>query len=231
MPTSHTTAPDLSALHALGEIDRSRALGPQIYEVLRLGIISEVLRPNESINEVELSAALGISRTPVREAYQRLAEDGLILSRAKSRTLVAPIDECRVREGIIIRRALEREVVSILASNTPDLRQLDGIIALQRVAVEHNDYLEFFRQDERFHATLADLAGLPSAWRLAHSVKAHTDRARIALTAKLPKRINIAFDEHIVLLAAIKIGDVERSRGLISTHINSVFEAVDDDTP
>ncbi|MEP1443791.1 MAG: GntR family transcriptional regulator [Hyphomicrobiales bacterium] len=224
---NHVT--NLEALKAIGEIDRSHALGPQVYEIMRLGIITEVLRPNDPINEVELSKTLGVSRTPVREAYQRLVDDGLIHSLAKSRTFVAPIDDERVREGIIIRRALEREVVGILAMNAPDLRQLDSVIALQSVAVSHNDHIEFFRQDEYFHSMLAQLAGLPSAWRLAQSVKSHTDRARIMLTASLPKRINLAFNEHLALMDAMKSGDVELSRALISKHINSVSDAIDDE--
>ena len=216
---------------SLGQIDRTRSLGPQIYDIIRLAIIQEMFQPNEPINEAELSAVLGVSRTPVREAYQRLIEDGLIQSRAKSGTRIAPIDDARVREGIIIRRALEREVVGILSAELPDLRPLDSIIALQSVAVSHGDHLEFFRQDERFHAALADLAGLPSAWRLAHSVKCHADRARIMLTSNLPKRINVAFNEHIALIDAIKSGDTELSKALISKHINSALEAVNDAAP
>ena len=214
---------------ALGSIDRSLPLGPQVYELLRLGIILEVLKPHDPINEVEISNALGVSRTPIREAYQRLIDDGLIESRAKSGTTVAPIDPARVREGIVIRRALEREVVNVLCATQPALRSLDAIIALQSVAVSHDDHIEFFRQDERFHEALSSLADLPSAWRLAQSVKAHTDRARIMLTGNLPMRINVAFNEHLALVDAIKAGDADLSRALVSKHINSALEAVDSD--
>ena len=176
---------------------------------------------------MELSQALNVSRTPLREAYQRLAEDGLIESRPKSSTTVTAIDAIKVREGIIIRRALEREVVGLLANACPDLRSLDAIVALQSVAVSHGDHIEFFRQDERFHAELANLAGLPAAWRLVHSVKSHADRARIMLTGNLPQRINVAFNEHITLISAIKDGDIELSKALVSKHINSALEAID----
>ncbi|MEM7176112.1 MAG: GntR family transcriptional regulator [Pseudomonadota bacterium] len=212
---------------SLGRIDRSRPLGQQIYEMLRLAIILEVLQPKDPVNEGELSEALEVSRTPLREAYQKLVEDGLIESRAKSGTTVTAIDDTKVREGIIIRRALEREVVGLLAADPPDLRPLDSIIALQSVAVSHGDHIEFFRKDEHFHAELANLAGLPAAWRLAHSVKSHTDRARIMLTGHLPQRINVAFNEHIALVEAIKSGDAELSKALVSKHINSALDAVD----
>ena len=214
-------------LTSLGGINRSRPLGPQIYEMLRLAIILEIFQPNDPVNEVELSNALDVSRTPVRDAYQKLIEDGLIQSRPKSGTTVTAIDQAKVREGIIIRRALERQVVGLLAEDVPDLRSLDAIVALQSVAVSHGDHIEFFRQDERFHAELANLAGLPAAWRLAHSVKSHTDRARIMLTGNLPQRINIAFNEHLALIDAIKCGDTELSKALMSKHINSALEAVD----
>jgi len=210
----------------ISDIDRSRPIGGQIYEAVRLNIILENLKPREPINEADLAAWFGVSRTPVRDAYLRLIEDGLINAQYKVGTIVAPIDEARVREGIIIRRALEREVVKIICEGTTDLRSLDKIIALQSVAVSHNDHIEFFRLDEEFHAELAELASLPSAWRLAYSVKAHTDRARIMLTGNMPNRINIAFQEHLGLVEALLARDGELAQALIAKHINSAIEAV-----
>lgn len=208
------------------EIDRSRPIGVQIYELVRLNIILEVLKPLDPINETDLSAWFGVSRTPVREAYVRLVNDGLVQARNKVGTIVAPIDGARVKEGVIIRRALEREVVKLVCENEVSLKPLDSLIALQSVAVSHDDHITFFKLDEEFHAALADLADLPSAWRLAHSVKAHTDRARIVLTAK-SKRINIAFSQHLELVEALKSRDVELSQALIFKHINSVAEELE----
>ncbi len=210
------------------DIDRSRPIGAQIYEIIRLNIILEKLKPLAPINEADLAAWFGVSRTPVREAYLRLIGDGLINAQSKVGTIVAPIDEARVREGIIVRRALEREVVKLICENASPVPSLDRHIALQRVAVSHGDHIEFFRLDEEFHAELADLAPLPAAWRLAHSVKAHTDRARIMLTGNLPSRINIAFQEHLELIEALKAHDGDLAQRLISKHINSAFEALDD---
>ncbi|MFT6301679.1 MAG: DNA-binding GntR family transcriptional regulator [Granulosicoccus sp.] len=209
------------------QVDRSRPIGVQIYEVVRLNIILEVLKPLDPINETDLSVWFGVSRTPVREAYVRLVNDGLIQARNKVGTIVAPIDSARVKEGIIIRRALEREVVKLVCENEVSLKPLDSLLALQSVSVSHDDHIAFFKLDEEFHAALADLADLPSAWRLAHSVKAHTDRARIVLTANLPKRINIAFSQHLELVEALKGRDVELSQALVSKHINSAFEVLE----
>ncbi|MDW3223139.1 MAG: GntR family transcriptional regulator [Paracoccaceae bacterium] len=201
-------------------------MGGQIYDAIRLSIILEELKPGGTINETALASWFNVSRTPVREACQKLIEDGLVETRSKVGTVVASMDEARVREGIIIRRALEREVVRLLCKSDVDFRPLDKIIALQRVALSHEDHIEFFRVDEELHATLATLAGIPSAWRLSHSVKAHTDRARILLTRHLPNRINTAFDEHLEIIEAIKSRDVELAQALINKHINSALESV-----
>lgn len=228
MPRSSSDQPRLEVPDGLANtrLDRSRPLGVQIYEAVRLAIILEELKPNDPINEADLSKWFGVSRTPVREAYLRLIDDGLVQARSKVGTLVAPIDEARVAEGIVLRRALEREVVKLICEKKPDLRRLDANIALQSVAVSHGDHIAFYREDEDFHATLAELAGLPAAWRLAQSVKSHTDRARIMLTGNLPNRINVAFNEHQELVAALKSYDGELAIALISKHINSAFEAV-----
>jgi DNA-binding GntR family transcriptional regulator len=223
-PVTDSTKPEKPAF--IGAIDRLRPIGGQIYEAVRLNIILENLKPPEPINEADLAAWFGVSRTPVREAYLRLIEDGLIITQNKVGTIVAPIDDARVREGIIIRRALEREVVRIICDGDMDLRPLDQTIALQSVAVSHGDYIEFFRLDEEFHAALAELAALPSAWRLAYSVKAHTDRARIMLTGNLPKRINVAFQEHLSVVDALRARDAELAQALITKHINSAIEAL-----
>lgn len=201
-------------------------MGVQIYDAVRLSIILEDLEPGETINESDLASWFNVSRTPVREACQKLIEDGLVETRSKVGTVVSPMDKARVREGIVIRRALEREVVRLLCISDVDFRSLDKIIALQRVALSHDDHIEFFRADEEFHAALATLAELPSAWRLAHSVKAHTDRARILLTGHLPNRINTAFQEHLEIVAAVKSRDVELAQALINKHINSALESV-----
>ncbi|AML53283.1 GntR family transcriptional regulator [Falsihalocynthiibacter arcticus] len=212
------------------EIDRSRPIGAQIYDIVRLNIIVESLKPSTPINETDLSHWFGVSRTPVREAYLRLIDEGLIHAKSKVGTIVAPIDAARVREGIIIRRSLEREVVKQICERDVDLRTLDASVALQRVAVSHDDHIEFFKRDEEFHEALAELAGIPSAWRLAHSVKAHTDRARIMLTANLPLRINVAFGEHLEIIKVLRVKDSELAQALINRHINSAFEAVGDNS-
>lgn len=221
-----------SEVFADAQLDRSRSIGPQVYDFVRLKIILSELPSGTQINEHWLANTLGVSRTPIREAYQKLVHDSLIISQPQVGSIVAPIDDKRVLEGMIIRRALESEVIQILCGRTEDppgadLNVLDPILAVQKVAAERNDYVEFFKLDEAFHAKLSDLAGIPAAWRLAQSVKAHTDRARIQLMSSLPNRLQQAFEEHGQLITAIRARDAGQAQEIISRHINSVFDALD----
>lgn len=218
---------DLSDLFAEDQIDRSRAIGGQVYQLLRLYIILDRLKPGVQINEQDIGEWLGVSRTPIREAYQRLMSDGLVVTQPKVGSIVSTIDNDRIKEGIIIRRALEREVVRIICENDVDLKRFSANIALQQVAVSQGDHIEFFKQDEAFHLMLAELAGIPTAWRLAQSVKAHIDRARIRITSNIPDRMNQALDEHLQIIDALKIKNADQASMLISKHIETIFLDMD----
>lgn len=216
---------DLSDHFSHDMIDRSRAIGAQVYDLVRLDIILDRLQPGMQINEQDIGMWLGVSRTPIREAYQRLMNDGLVVTQPKVGSIVAPIDNERVKEGIIIRRALEREVVKLICQTGANLERLEASLALQKVAVSQKNHIEFFKQDEAFHFLLAELAGIPSAWRLAQSVKAHTDRARIRITKNIPVRLNQAYQEHLELIDALNKKDAMLSQSLIGSHIESAFDA------
>lgn len=226
-PKKSVDKTDLSDLFSEHQIDRSRAIGGQVYELLRLLIILDQLQPGMQINEQDIAQWLGVSRTPVREAYQRLMSDGLVLTQPKVGSVVSPIDQKRIKEGIIIRRALEREVVRLICNNDIDLDRFSANLALQKVAVSQSDAIEFFKQDEAFHFMLAELAGIPTAWRLAQSVKAHIDRARIRITSNLPDRMDQALAEHLELIEALKKKQTDIALNLISQHIEAIFSDVD----
>jgi DNA-binding GntR family transcriptional regulator len=227
MPRPSTSAnekTDLTNGLSGSPLDSNLPTAPQIYEQIRLAIILSRLPSGTRVNENDVATHYGVSRTPVREAYVQLAADGLIETRRQVGSVVSPRDERRVLEGAIIRRALEGEVVAALASSPVSLRSLKPILLAQKLALEEQDVPAFFVADEEFHADLANLADIPNAWRLAHSVKSHTDRARFELMSGVENRTQLAYEEHELLCELISSGNVAGSRKLIEDHINSVFD-------
>lgn len=209
------------------DLDRTQPIPRQLYEILRRRIVDNTLRPNERISEAALAQEFDVSRTPLRAALQQLAAEGLVSVRPQVGTLVAKLNLAKLNEAVLIRSALERAVVEELAKSKADLSALNGLLSMQSAAAEIDDYATFFHLDEAFHAKLAELAGLPTAWKLVQSVKGHVDRQRYTLMAAIPMRSKRAFLEHQEIVARIQSGDVTGAAKAMIDHVTSVLE-IDD---
>lgn len=228
MPRVKSTPRSFDLANALAglSIDRERSIGPQMYVQLRNRIINNQLPPGALLHENALAELCAVSRTPLRAALQRLANEGLILTRPQVGSVVAPRDEIRTREALFIRSAIEQQVAARLAESGYDEAALQPVLARQEAAANIDDYTSFFAADEEFHAMLASQAGVPNAWQLVQSVKAHVDRERLNLMSSIPGRSRRAFEEHMRVMKTIRQGDSEAARRLMREHIESVLEAL-----
>ena len=208
-------------------IDRSHSIAPQIYDALRARIVDNRLPPGAFLSEAEIARFCDISRTPLRAALQQLASEGLIIVRPQVGSVVAPHDEARLREAVFIRCAIEEAIARSLAETGVDDERLAPILAAQKHAAERDDYMTFFRHDERFHEALAEMAGVPNAWHLVQSVKAHVDRRRLKLMSSIEGRSMQAYRDHIALLEQIRGQDADAAARIIRAHVDSVFETAE----
>lgn len=205
-------------------IDRALPLAPQVYDYLRKRIVDNSLRPGERISESALAETFAISRTPLRAALQQLANEGLVKTHPQVGSVVAGLDDAQLVEAVHIRAALETEVVRHLAEAGTDLGPLDAILAVQEKAAARDDYNTFFPLDEQFHAGLARLANMPTAWRLVHSIKGHVDRQRFTMMSGIPMRSQRAFEEHQKIIERIEARDPNGAARAMRAHVNSVLE-------
>lgn len=223
-PETYRALFDPASVFAEATIDTSRPIAPQVYDMLRTRIIDNRLPPGAVISEAETARLCAVSRTPVRAAIQNLASEGLVQVRPQVGTVVAPLDEARLNEAVFVRAAIECAVVRHLAETGADLTGLEPLLAAQFRAAEHDDYMTFFRHDEAFHAALAGLAGVPNAWGLIQSMKAHVDRQRLALMSSIKGRSMAAYREHLAVLDAISAGEADAAEAHMRAHIHSVLE-------
>lgn len=205
-------------------LDRTQPIPRQLYEILRRRIVTNTLKPGERLSEAALAQEFDVSRTPLRAALQQLATEGLVIVRPQVGTLVAQLDLVQLNEAVFIRSALECAVVEKLADSSSDLGAINGLLSLQAVAAEVDDYATFFQYDEAFHAKLAELAGTPTSWRLVQSVKGHVDRQRYTLMAGIPMRSRRAFLEHQAIIDKIRDGDVAGASKAMADHVASVLD-------
>jgi len=204
-------------------LSRPRTASSIIHSDLRREIVSLARKPGDAISEKEIAAAYGVSRTPVREAILKLADERLVESFPQSGTFVARIPVNGLAEAIIIRTALERVTVR-LATERQDLVALqfvEALIETQRLAAANEDRNAFHDGDEAFHEAIANAAGHPGIWTLVQTVKFQVDRYR-RLTLPAPGRMLQVINEHEVIVRAIKSGNPEQAEICMIDHLEAL---------
>lgn len=200
------------------------------YNVIRDAIITMKLAPGETLNEKETCAELGISRTPMREALLRLAQEGLVNIVPSGGTFVNKIAMRKVIEGHLIRSSLEMRTVRLAARNFDPVHEkdLDLLIFRQQEAAKRRDIDEAFKVDNEFHRLLCRIAGFPNVWQTIHNATGQLDRVRRQAFPKIGYFEEV-LEEHVALYAAIKARDESEAAKLLKEHlggINAVVEYV-----
>jgi len=199
----------------------------RIYSDLRAELVSLARRPGEAISEAEIALTYGVSRTPVREAILKLADEGLVEIFPQSGIFVSRIPIGELPEAIIIRKALEETTTRMAAerATASQLLNLHAVLERQREATAAKDREGFHRADEMFHAAIAEVAGYPGIWPLILQVKVHVDRFRL-LTLPQTGRMAEVIAEHEPILAAIEAHDPERARQAMARHLERLLDDI-----
>lgn len=212
-----------------GEIMQNRTpqKADQVYEFLRRAIVMMDIAPGEALVEKDICAQLDISRTPVREAVQRLAEEGLVDVRPHSGTYVSRISYLVAEEGFVIRRALEIESVRRAAGRHTDEAgaELSAIITRMEALVAAGHLEAYIDEDDALHSTIARMSGMPRIWKFITLAKVHLDRMR-QLSAPVPGHLAMVTDQHAAIVAAISAGKADQAELAMRIHLESSFEVM-----
>jgi DNA-binding GntR family transcriptional regulator len=213
---------------ATSEADAGVSASRRVYLCLRQRIVEMRMLPGERIVERDIAEELGTSRTPVHEAVQRLADEGLVEVVPRSGTFVARIPLDALEEAMLVRNALEGAIIEKATQrSTPEgVQRLHGILEQQAAAIEAEDLRAFHRSDEMFHAALAELSGYPGVWPIILQAKTQMDRYR-QLTLPLEGRMRGVLEEHRAVVAAIESGDPARAALAMRDHLDHVLPVLE----
>lgn len=219
-------APVVARMRRAGR-PRGATASSRIYAELRAELVSLARRPGETISENQIALDYGVSRTPVREAILKLADEGLVEIFPQSGIFVSRIPMAALPEAIIIRKALEETTTRMAAerATSSQLLTLHATLQRQREAADVRDREAFHQADEAFHAGIADVAGYPGIWTLILQVKVHVDRFR-RLTLPQVGRMTEVIAEHEPILAAIEARDPERGRLAMASHLERLLDDI-----
>jgi DNA-binding GntR family transcriptional regulator len=200
-----------------------QSLEESVYEAVRESIISGDLRPGDPLVEAQLSADLGISKTPVREALIRLARDGLVVQERHRRSRVATPTVDDVHQACEVRRWVEAEIAAGAARDAPKtlVKQLEDSIRDSERALRRKDTRAWAEAVEQFTDTLIEYSGNRYAADLLERM-----RNILSLIANVsqvaPGRRTRSIEEHRAILAAIRDSDPKAAAEATRAHLSSI---------
>ena len=199
------------------------------YEFTKGRVLDSTFAGGELITEGEVADALGMSRTPVREAFLRLAGEGLLRLYPKRGALVVPVSIAEVDAVMETRMLVERFALDKLLAAGPATGiadALDAAIAEQELRAAEGDSDGFVAFDREFHTTFVTAAGNPIITRLYDSLRDRQRRMIITSLLVDTKRITSILVEHRALAAAIREGDLERAQTVLAAHLRGTLDLV-----
>ena len=212
---------------AEAQLNPTQPVNQQIYRILRRDIVHCLIPPGTPLSEKEVSVRFDVSRQPVREAFIKLAENGLIQIRPQRGSYVNKISLSQVRNGCFVRQAIECAVVRRAAGmvNDEQLYQLEQNLNQQRTAVERQQLTDFFQLDDEFHQKLSQIADCQLAWDTVENIKATIDRVRyMSLDHVSPPEMLLR--QHHDIFAALVKHDGDAVEHAMMLHLQEISESV-----
>jgi DNA-binding GntR family transcriptional regulator len=215
------------SLKSLDGTVRQATRGNRVFDAIRQAIVQLQLRPGNLLSEAEVARQLGVSRQPVREAFIKLGEVGLVEVRPQRGTFVVMISKREVQNARFIREAIEVAVArkAALEATPKQIADLRTIIARQGETAAQGNHAVFLELDEAFHETLAHSADCDHAWRVLEGLKAQMDRVRwLSMPDATPFETLIV--QHTAIVDAIEAKSPEAAEAAMHTHLGEILTSL-----
>jgi DNA-binding GntR family transcriptional regulator len=202
-------------------IDREMiSLADQAYGEIKRRIFDFELMPGDRFSETELTEQIEVSRTPLRQALQRLQHEGFVEAIPKVGWLIPPLNFEKFDELYGFRVLLECHAVRALCAAESDRAALDQLARAWQVPVKERlqDPRNVGELDESFHSQIVEFTG---NGEMARTYREITERMRIIrrLDFHMSERIAATYDEHATILAAVRKRRADEAQRLLRAHI------------
>ncbi|MEJ6402655.1 GntR family transcriptional regulator [Yoonia sp. 2307UL14-13] len=207
--------------------DLRRTSADDVFDYLSMQINSLKLLPGTRISEIEIAKQFDVSRQPVREAFIRLANRGLLLIRPQKATVVRKFSNEKVKRARFLRMAVEYEVLR-RACRRPlgkTRQKLERSIKAQEKAIKDNDIDRFHMLDYEFHKILCEAGGSEFVFETIAENKAQVDRICLLSLAQNSAMDDLLVD-HKKIVAALIAQDEETVTSVIMMHLNRLDDVL-----
>jgi DNA-binding GntR family transcriptional regulator len=191
-----------------------RTLRTEVVDMLRDAIVRGQLLPGEHLKENEIAAQMSVSRSPVREAFRQLEQEGLIESFPNQGCYVKTFDAKEIEDIFTLRAVLENLAFEMVISNDllqqSDWETLDHFIEQQRIAIEEQRFNQLTNLDMDFHEFFCEKSGskhLLQMWRSLRSQIQILFYQRFRALEEVPQTVD---SDHHDMLEILRAGDLDR---------------------
>lgn len=198
--------------------------GNAVYSRLKQQIVRLELPPGTTLSEKEMSLAFNVSRTPVRESFVRLAQEGLLIVLPQRGTRVSLIDPELVEEARFMREQLEKAVIRLACQQFPDdkLAELEDNLDRQKESIERHDGKEMFELDEAFHRILFEGCRKTGTWNVIQQMNAHLNRSRVLWLSADPHWSHL-YEQHREMAEAVRRHDEDYAERVMKEHLSLII--------
>lgn len=209
------------------EWERRTQLVHDVAKALRERIYSGSYPPGHALRQVQLSAQLKVSRTPVREAFRLLEQEGLVTATHGGGIRVVSIDPQRMQDAYAFREVIDGLAASQAAgkASSSAIDNLLGIIEKQRRAIAPWVQSDYVNANVEFHAAILELSGNSFLMRELPIIRM-TSQVFKPMSHLGSERAAQAVDEHAEIVAAIRNGVPETAERIARLHVRRTMESL-----
>ncbi|NJC82716.1 GntR family transcriptional regulator [Planosporangium mesophilum] len=192
----------------------------RVYQHLKRAILEQLHPGGALLTEAEIAEAVGVSRTPVREALLRLETEGLVVLYPKRGALVLPVSAREIDEVIEARTLVEGHAAGRAWDRRADLVvALEPLLDAMRAARSAGEPTAFVEADRAFHEAVVEIAGNRILGDLYHRLRDRQMRMGVASMRMSPDRMDRAIADHEEMVAALRADDARHWTDLVVGHV------------
>ena len=213
------------------ESEKKSSLNHRVYETLRDAILRRKMVPGMKISILSLSKKLGVSRTPILLAMQRLSTEGLIVMTDNQAPKVVSISAELAREVFFMRILLEPKASSLAArfATSRQTKKLRNAIEHEKKMFRKRNFVDYLKANTQTHMLIAEMARNEM---LKKTIKEFLDKSTIIISLLDPfynyseTRVKNDYEEDLAILNAIQARDETLAAKMMKAHLNSALKAL-----
>ena len=206
--------------------ERMQPAAERAYDFVKEKIIDGSFEPSQMLSEASLATEMGISRTPMHEAFLRLEVQGFLQLYPRRGALIVPISPQEIREvyeaRLLVDRHCAEKICAMSDAERADIAdQLDATIAEQDTALDGADLHAYTHLDARFHQIIMDGGANSLLAGLGHQLRERQQRFTATAIGRSVEKARAFVAQHAVLADALRTGDIDSYLTELHSHLNS----------